>query len=51
MVSDGAEGYKGATLHMDIDGDRDIDASVTFTGVAQAQAGAPVQFDGLLWFV
>ena len=51
VASDGAEGFKGATLHIDIDGDRDIDASVTFTGVTQAQAGVPVQFDGLLWFV
>jgi Ca2+-binding RTX toxin-like protein len=51
VASDGAEGFKGATMHIDIDGDRDIDASVTFTGVTQAQAGVPVQFDGLLWFV
>ena len=51
VASDGAEGFKGATLHIDIDGDRDIDASMTFTGVTQAQAGVPVQFDGLLWFV
>jgi 2',3'-cyclic-nucleotide 2'-phosphodiesterase (5'-nucleotidase family) len=50
VASDGAEGFKGATMHIDIDGDRDIDASVTFTGVTQAQAGVPVQFDGLLWF-
>lgn len=50
VASDGAEGFKGATLQIDINGDRSIDASVTFTGLTQAQAGVPVQFDGLLWF-
>lgn len=50
VASNGAEGFKGATLHIDIDGDRNIDASLTFAGVTQAQAGVPVQFDGLLWF-
>jgi 2',3'-cyclic-nucleotide 2'-phosphodiesterase (5'-nucleotidase family) len=50
VASNGAEGFKGATLHIDIDGDRNIDASLTFAGVSQAQAGVPVQFDGLLWF-
>ena len=28
----GAEGYKGATVHVDIDGNGSIDASMTFTG-------------------
>jgi serralysin len=50
VQSAGAEGYKGATLQIDIDGDRDIDASITFAGLTQAQAGTPLQFDGLLWF-
>ncbi|TWA77095.1 hemolysin type calcium-binding protein [Azospirillum brasilense] len=30
----GAEGYKGATVHCDIDGNGTIDASMTFTGKA-----------------
>ena len=30
----GAEGYKGATVHCDIDGNGSIDASMTFTGKA-----------------
>ncbi|MCA3342326.1 MAG: bifunctional metallophosphatase/5'-nucleotidase [Roseomonas sp.] len=50
VESNGAEGFKGATLHIDINGDQNIDASLTFAGVTQAQAGVPVQFDGLLWF-
>ena len=30
----GAEGYKGATVHVDIDGNGSVDASMTFTGKA-----------------
>lgn len=30
---DGAEGFKGATLHLDLDGDNEIDTSVTLTGI------------------
>jgi len=41
VESDGAEGYKGATLHCDLDGNGVIDTSVTFTGVAQAQLPTP----------
>lgn len=51
VASDGAEGFKGATLRIDIDGDRDVDASVTFAGLTEAQAGTPFQQEGLLWFV
>jgi methionine-rich copper-binding protein CopC len=50
-VQDGAEGYKGLTMHADLNGDGTIDTSVTFTGIAsQAQLPAPLEFDGLLWF-
>jgi hypothetical protein len=41
VASDGAEGYKGATMHCDLDGNGVIDTSVTFTGVAQAQLPTP----------
>jgi methionine-rich copper-binding protein CopC/alpha-tubulin suppressor-like RCC1 family protein len=50
-VQDGAEGYKGLTMHADLNGDGTIDTSVTFTGIAsQAQLPTPLEFDGLLWF-
>jgi uncharacterized delta-60 repeat protein len=49
---DGAEGYKGLTMHADLNGDGVIDTSVTFTGIAsQSQLPTPLdQFDNLLWF-
>ena len=48
---DGTEGYKGITMHADLDGNGVIDTSVTFTGVAQSDLPTPIdQFDGLLWF-
>jgi hypothetical protein len=49
-ASAGAAGYKGVTLHADLDGDGTIDASVTWTGMSQTQLPAPAEFDGLLWF-
>jgi len=42
VASDGAEGYKGATLHGDLDGNGVIDTSVTFTGMTQAQLPTPI---------
>ena len=49
---DGAEGYKGITMHADLDGNGVIDTSVTFTGISsQSQLPTPLdQFDNLLWF-
>ena len=41
FASDGATGYKGATLHCDLDGNGRIDTSVTFTGLSQAQLPVP----------
>ena len=41
VASDGAEGYKGATLHCDLDGNGVIDTSVTFAGLTQAQLPMP----------
>lgn len=50
-VQDGAEGYKGLTMHADLNGDGVIDTSVTFTGIAsQSQLPTPLESDGLLWF-
>jgi hypothetical protein len=50
---DGAEGYKGITMHADLNGDGTIDTSVTFTGIAsQSQLPTPLEFSdpALLWF-
>ena len=48
----GAPGYEGLTMHADLNGDAVIDTSVTFTGiVSQSELPAPLEFDGLLWFV
>ena len=41
VESDGAEGYKGATMHCDLDGNGVIDTSVTFAGLTQAQIPTP----------
>jgi uncharacterized delta-60 repeat protein len=50
-VQDGAEGYKGLTMHADLNGDGTVDTSVTFTGItSQSQLPTPLEFDGLLWF-
>jgi hypothetical protein len=51
-VQAGAAGYEGLTMHADLNGDGTIDTSVTFTGiVSQSQLPAPLEFDGVLWFV
>lgn len=41
VASDGAAGYKGATLHCDLDGNGLIDTSVTFAGLTEAQLPTP----------
>ena len=41
VASDGAEGYKGATMHCDLDGNGVIDTSVTFSSLTQAQLPTP----------
>ena len=51
---DGAEGYKGITMHADLDGNGVIDTSVTFTGItSQSQLPTPHEFadPALLWFM
>ena len=41
VANDGADGYKGATMHSDLDGNGVIDTSVTFSGLTQAQLPTP----------
>ena len=51
VASAGAEGYKGLTLHADLDGNGVIETSVTWSGLtSQSQLPTPSQFDNLLWF-
>ena len=49
----GAEGYKGATFSIDLDGNSTIDMMCTFTGLIIADIKAPTEDEGseLLWFV
>jgi hypothetical protein len=42
VANDGATGFKGATLHSDLDGNGLIDTSVTFSGLTQAQLPTPL---------
>ncbi|NDC75614.1 hypothetical protein EBZ70_10095 [bacterium] len=42
VANDGADGYKGATMHSDLDGNGVIYTSVTFSGLTQAQLPAPI---------
>jgi Ca2+-binding RTX toxin-like protein len=42
VASDGVTGFKGATLHADLDGNGLIDTSVTFAGLTQAQLTTPI---------
>ncbi len=37
QANGGTAGYTGATLHIDLDGDNQIDTSVTFTGLSNSQ--------------
>jgi len=41
VAGDGATGYKGATLHCDLDGNGTTDTSVTFSGLTQSQLPTP----------
>jgi Ca2+-binding RTX toxin-like protein len=50
VAEDGTAGYRGVTLHADLDGNGAIETSVTWTSRAQADLPAPLRFDGLLWF-
>jgi hypothetical protein len=46
----GAEGYQGITLHADLDGNGQIDTSVTWSSLTRTGLPSPTQHDGLLWF-
>lgn len=50
LADAGVEGYRGATLHADLDNNGAIDTSVTWAGLTQADLPTPTQHDGLLWF-
>jgi serralysin len=49
----GADGYKGATFSIDLDGNGTIDMMCTFTALNIADIKAPTEYEGseLLWFV
>jgi hypothetical protein len=46
----GADGYRGITMHADLDGDGGIDASMTWANLTREQLPVPTEHDGLLWF-
>jgi serralysin len=50
VAEDGTAGYRGVTLHADLNGDGTVETSVTWAGRTQADLPAPLQFDGVLWF-
>jgi serralysin len=52
LDSDGVDGFKGVTLHADLDGNGAIDTSVTWAGRIRADLPNPLEFgqQELLWF-
>jgi serralysin len=46
----GAQGFQGATMHADLDGNGSIDASVTWANHTRGDLPVPTEHDGLLWF-
>lgn len=51
VESEGAPGYKGGTMHADLDGNGVIDTSVTASGKSLFELPPPLELDGLLWFI
>jgi len=51
VTSDGAAGYRGVTLHIDLDANGNTDTSVTWSGLSQSVLPAAREYDGLLWFI
>jgi serralysin len=45
LENQGADGYKGATFHYDLNNDGLIDTSITFTGIALSQVPQGVAMD------
>ena len=50
LDQDGTAGYRGGTLHANLDGSGLIDTSVTWTGMARAALPTPREYDALLWY-
>jgi Ca2+-binding RTX toxin-like protein len=50
MEDTGAAGYRGVTMHADLNGNGVIDTSVTWRGLTQANLPVATTQDGLLWF-
>jgi hypothetical protein len=48
--ADGVDGFRGATLHADLDADGRFDVSVTWAGMAREDLPAARESEGLLWF-
>ncbi|MGG5823736.1 hypothetical protein [Falsiroseomonas sp. HW251] len=48
---DGVAGYRGVTMHADLDGNGVIDTSVTWAAQTRSSIPTPLEFDGLLWFL
>lgn len=48
--NDGADGYRGITMHADLDGNGVTDTSATWSGLTFANLPKPIALDGLLWF-
>ena len=49
--SDGVGAFKGVTMRGDLNGDRQNDTIVTWTGKTRADLPTPVEFNDLLWFI
>lgn len=49
VESAGAEGHQGTTVHVDLNGDGNIETSVTFAGHAIGTVGTAHELDGVLW--
>ncbi|WP_368418979.1 trypsin-like peptidase domain-containing protein [Rhodovarius sp.] len=50
VASDGAVGYRGVTLNIDLDANGSTDTSVTWSGLSQSALPTAREYDGLLWF-
>lgn len=46
----GTPGYRGVTLHADLDGDGTLDTSITWSGCTRDDVPTPLTLEGLSWF-
>ncbi len=51
LDSDGTPGFTGVTMHGDLDGNGQLDTSVTWSGKTRADLPVPLEFPDLLWFI